>query len=178
MALRGLKMCVSGTMMLGDRNEVINYIRSHGGVWSASVTSSVDVLVIHPNELSPPTTKVRSALNHNVPIVSERFLVDSVAQGHPRSFAPYAVKAGFGGGGGVAGGFVSVVYRLAGGIVGDIFYVLCVVASFVLSVPFRVVSTFLAFRWTDAEYRSRTFFYNRLALAAFLEWVSRVVCYN
>ena len=32
------------------------------------------------------------------------------------------------------------------------------------------------FRWTDAEYRSRTFFYNRLAVAAFLEWV-RLCCF-
>ncbi len=162
-------MCVSGTMMLGDRTEVIDFIRINGGVWSASVTSSVDVLVIHPNELSPPTTKVRSALAHGIPIVNEKFLTDSVANGSPVLFAPYAVR-----GGGRVRGFASVVYGLASGIVSDIFHVLCVVCAFVGAVPFRIVPTFLAFRWTEAGVRGRIFYYN-LAKAAFLEWLGVAV---
>ena len=54
----GLSICVTGAMMSGDRNEIINLIRSHGGSWSSTVTTKTDVLVANPNELNPPTRKV------------------------------------------------------------------------------------------------------------------------
>ena len=158
-------------MMLGDRKQVTAYIRANGGVWSSSVTRTTDVLVIHPNELSPPTTKVQSALSLGVPIVSEKFLLDSVALGGAVAFAPYAIKKE-----GQFAFFLSpiqsatdLVYRVAGGIVADAFYVACVIATFVLAVPFRVVPLMLAFRWTAAENRDRDFYFKH-ALAAILDW--------
>lgn len=91
-SFEGTRLCVSGTMMLGDRNQVIRFIRQNGGIWTSSVTASTEVLVIHPNELLPPTRKVRAAQSFGIPIVSEQWLLKSVAAGHCVETDPYAVK--------------------------------------------------------------------------------------
>ena len=64
--------------MLGSRQEIIKIIKSHGGIWTSTVTGNTEILVIHPNELSPPTAKVRKAKSFGIPIVNEQWLIDSL----------------------------------------------------------------------------------------------------
>ncbi len=167
-----MRICVSGTMMLGDRTEVIDFIRAHGGTWSSTVSATTNVLVIHPNELSPPTHKVRNAQAHGTPIVNEKWLTDSVALGRVASVAPYVVKKStpfaF-----LAPlqSFADVVFGLAGGIVGDVVAAIVFVAAFLLAVPWRMVLTFFAISWRAPQDRDRAF-YRGLAAAALVEWLT------
>jgi NAD-dependent DNA ligase len=58
MSLEGLNVCISGTMMSGDRKQMIDLVEKHGAHWQSMVNRSTNVLIIHPNELSPPTRTI------------------------------------------------------------------------------------------------------------------------
>lgn len=82
MALRGLRVCVTGTHSK-SRAEMQGIILAQGGEFAKSCSAKTTLVLATADEVRNATTKVTQARKHNKPIVGEAWLEACLAAGKP-----------------------------------------------------------------------------------------------
>jgi hypothetical protein len=97
MALRGLRVCVTGTHSK-SRAELQGLILAHGGEFAKTCSAKTTLVLATADEVRNATTKVTQARKYSKPIVGEAWLEACLAAGAPvDDLTPYLIDGATGG---------------------------------------------------------------------------------
>jgi len=76
--LKELNFCLSGDLMVDSKT-----IREHGGVVSSNINQDVDYLLSNEEDVKKESSKVKKAVNAEIPVLRESYIEKSIANGKP-----------------------------------------------------------------------------------------------